>query len=70
MSSSKSDSFLSDFGINSAKVMSKAILAASETNRKHNHNVPEFLILILIMFLSGGVVFFTSLKAFNILLNT
>ena len=111
MSSNKSGSFLSDFGINSAEVMSKAILTASEANWKHNHNVPEFLIsnsIVLsasmfgaiylfstsligmnkkwikqeksevtafeilngtIMFLSGGVVFFTSIKAFNILLN-
>ena len=109
MSSNKSSSFLSDFGINSAEVMSKAIVTASEANGKHNHNVPEFLIsnsIVLsasmfgaiylfstlliemnkkwikqekseattfevlkgtIMFLSGEVVFFTSVKTFNIL---
>jgi hypothetical protein len=111
MSSNKSGTFLSDFGINSAEVMSKAILTAPKANWKHNYNVSELFnsnLIVLsasmfgaiylfsasliglnkkwikqeksevtafeiingtIMFLSGGIVFFTSIKAYNILLN-
>ena len=64
MSSNKSSSFLSDFGINSAEVMSKAIVTASEANGKHNHNVPEFLIsnsIVLSASMFGAIYLFSTL---------
>ncbi len=111
MSTNKSDSFLSDFGINSAEILSNAIQTASKANWKHHHivSVSELTVsdsitlsasmfgaiclftnsLIgmnkkwikqekaetsaiellngTIMFLSGGVILFTSITAFKIL---
>jgi hypothetical protein len=67
MSSNKSNSFLCDFGINSAEVLSNAgiqsaqvlsnaIATASEAKWKYNHNVPEQII-------SDSIVLSTSIGA-------
>jgi hypothetical protein len=70
-----SNSFLSDFGINSAEKLSnagiksaqelsKAIVTASEANWKHNHGVPEQVISDSIV-LSGAIFLFIA-SAFGI----
>ncbi len=69
MSSDKSSSFLSDFGINSAIILSKAIQAVSEAKWKHHHSAPESLIsnsIILAGSLLGAVfICSTSLIGLN-----
>ena len=64
MSSNKSNSFLSDFGINSAEKLSNAIVTASEANWKHNHGVPEQVISDSIV-LSAIFLFSASLIGIN-----
>lgn len=74
MSSNKSNSFLSDFGINSAEKLSNAsiksaqelsnaIVTASEANWKHNHNVPEQVIsdsIVLSARMFGAIFLFSA----------
>jgi hypothetical protein len=70
MSSDKSSSFLSDFGINSAQVLAKSISEATKFDWKHNHSIPESLLLsnsiVLSASLFGSIYLFsTSLIGFN-----
>lgn len=69
MSSAKSDSFLSDFGINSAEVLSKAIGDATKSDWKHNHSIPETILsnsIVLSASLFGSIYLFsTSLIGFD-----
>ena len=69
MSSEKSTSFLSDFGINSAEILSSAIGKASDSSWKHNHSIPENVIsnaIVLSSSLYGAIYLFsTSLIGLN-----
>jgi hypothetical protein len=68
MSREKSNSFLSDFGINSAQVLSKSISDA-KSDWKHNHVIPKILLsnsIVLSASLFGSIYLFsTSLIGFN-----
>lgn len=69
MSSKKSGSCLGDFGINSAEVLSNAIVTASKTIWKYNHNVSELLVsnsIVLSASMFGAMYLFsTSLIGMN-----
>jgi hypothetical protein len=78
MSSNKSDSFLCDFGINSAEalsnagiksaqVLSSAIATASEGYWKHKHSVPEHVISdSIVLSTSIGAILLFSASVFGI----
>ena len=64
---SSSNSFLCDFGINSAENLSNAIAIASEANLKHNHSVPEQVNSDSIgLSISIGAIFLFTASAFGI----
>lgn len=69
MSSNKSSSFLSDFGINSADVISKAIVESTRSQLEAQPLVPEVLIsnsIVLSASMFGAIFLFsTSLIGMN-----